>query len=273
MTFGAPLQRDEFAKYSALGNDYLVVDGDTFGPLDSARVQAICHRHHGVGSDGILVRTAGRDGSTVGLRIFNPDGSEAEKSGNGLRIFARFLYDFGYAPSPTMTVHTAGGVVTATLHIGDGHVTGITVEMGRASFEAVGETLDVDGEKLTATIVSVGNPHCVILVPTLDVATLHRLGPRIETHPRFPKRTNVQFAQVVNRNHLSILIWERGAGETMASGSSSCAAAAAAVRNGVLDRNATVSMPGGTLQISMDDTFAITMRGPATPVCRGRAFL
>ncbi|HET6343471.1 MAG TPA: diaminopimelate epimerase [Myxococcota bacterium] len=275
-----------FAKYEALGNDYLVVDGETFGvPLTTAFIERLCHRHYGVGSDGVLVRGAGPAPDLVGLRIFNPDGSEAEKSGNGLRIFARFLYDFGYVRASRMRIHTPGGEVEAALALRGDEVEAITVSMGRARFgsdavpmaglarEVQEEHLDVAGEEVRVNAVSMGNPHCVVFVPALDAATLRRLGPRLERHPRFPNRTNVQLVRVTARDRLDILIWERGAGETLASGSSSCAAAAVAYKRGLVDGKLQVHMPGGVLGIGLTPDFDVTMTGPATPVARGEVLL
>jgi diaminopimelate epimerase len=275
-----------FAKYEALGNDYLVVDGETFGvPLTPAFIERLCHRHYGLGSDGVLVRGAGAGPDAVDLRIFNPDGSEAEKSGNGLRIFARFLYDFGYVRAPRLRIRTPGGDVEAALTLQGGEVEGITVAMGRARFgaeavpvagsvqEVAEERLDVGGEAVHVNVVSMGNPHCVVFVPELDAAILRRLGPQLEWHPRFPNRTNVQLVQVTARDRLDILIWERGAGETLASGSSSCAAAAAAYKRGLVDGALQVHMPGGVLAIGLTPTFDVTMTGPATPVAHGQVLL
>lgn len=276
------LGRGEFAKYHALGNDYIVVDPRTLGMrLTPARVRAVCDRHTGVGSDGILALSPAR-GADFGLRIFNPDGSEAEKSGNGLRIFARFLYDFGYTRRHSFSIATAGGLVPAELAIVRGHVASVRVAMGKATFvsseipmrgrlrEVIGEPLRVgDGTRLV-TCVSVGNPHCVVFVPKLDVGELRRFGPLIERHRSFPNRINVQFARVRSRRRVDILIWERGAGETLASGSSSTAVVAAAFRHGLVDRNVVVTMPGGELSIEIDGGGVLHLRGDAEPVCRGR---
>ncbi|HSE94066.1 MAG TPA: diaminopimelate epimerase, partial [Methylomirabilota bacterium] len=252
-----------FAKGHGLGNDYLVMEQrDLPASLSARAIARICDRNRGVGSDGILllVPSARAD---FGLRIFNPDGSEAEKSGNGLRIFAKYLWDHGHAKQATFTVDTKGGVVECQLHVRDGHVNFVTVEMGRATFhaaevpmtgpagEAVGVALALrDGAALTVTAVSVGNPHCVVFVDRLDEGETRRLGPQLETHAAFPNRINVQFARVVARDALEILIWERGAGFTLASGSSSCGAAAAAVRTGRCDHGrVAVRMPGGELAV------------------------
>ena len=249
------LGRGEFAKYHALGNDYIVVDLKTLGEaLTAPRIRAICHRHLGVGSDGILALVPSRV-AAFGVRIFNPDGSEAEKSGNGVRIFARFLYEFGYTRSTKLAIETAGGVVNA-VSVGKGRMRTIRVDMGRATFdsaeipvrgprrEVVGEHLRIGGRSFRVTCLSVGNPHCVIFVPQLSVGDLRRFGPLIQRHRWFPRRTNVQFAWVRSRRLIDALIWERGAGETSASGSSSCAIAAAAVKQHLVDAQVRVRMPG-----------------------------
>jgi len=276
-----PLGRDEFAKYHALGNDYVVVDGDLVRPkLDAARVRALCNRHTGIGSDGILALHRPRK-SALALRIWNPDGSEAEKSGNGVRIFARFLWDFRYVRSKKLAIETPGGVVSAELSVSDGDVRTIRVDMGRASFqsrdlpmlgpprEVVDEPLRVGSLDLRVTCVSIGNPHCVRFVPNLHPEVLRNIGPQLETHPMFPQRTNVQLAHVRSRSSIAALIWERGAGETLASGSSSCAVAVAAHRLGLVDRKVDVLMPGGSLHIEIGSDWSLRMTGPATPVYRG----
>jgi diaminopimelate epimerase len=278
-----------FAKGHGLGNDYLVIEQAELpparpddAPLSEAAIVRICDRNWGVGSDGILllVPTTRAD---FGLRIFNPDGSEAEKSGNGLRIFAKYLWDHGRTRQPTFTVETRGGIVECECHVRDGSVNFVTVEMGRATFhapaipmsgparDAVGVPLSLpDGATLTVTAVSVGNPHCVVFRDRLDDAECRRLGPLIERHPAFPARTNVQFARVQGRAALDILIWERGAGYTLASGSSSCGAAAAAVRNGLCDPGpVTVRMPGGELRIHVRPDWSLRLEGPVEEVCTG----
>ena len=276
------LMLDEFVKSHGLGNDYIVLDQAHLSrPLTAEAVRTICDYHFGVGSDGILLVVPGTE-ADFGVRIFNPDGSEAEKSGNGIRILAKFLYDHGYAPRPELTISTLGGLVRARLDLDGDRVRMITAEMGRATFvsteipvagprrEVVRETLAVDDQRLTVTCVSVGNPHCVIFTDTLDVDEVKRLGPKIEHHPSFPNRINVQFAKLLGRDRVSILIWERGAGYTLASGTSSCAVAAACVKNGLTDRTVTIESPGGALAVSIADTWELTLTGPVSEICRGR---
>jgi len=276
------LMLDEFVKSHGLGNDYIVLDQAQLSrPLTPEAVRTICDYHFGVGSDGILLVVPATE-ADFGVRIFNPDGSEAEKSGNGIRILAKFLYDHGYASRPELTISTLGGHVRARLDLDGDRVRMITAEMGRATFvsteipvagprrEVVRETLAVDDQRLTVTCVSVGNPHCVIFTDTLDVDEVKRLGPKIERHPSFPNRINVQFAKLLGRDRVSILIWERGAGYTLASGTSSCAVAAACVKNGLTDRTVTIESPGGALAVSIADSWGLTLTGPVSEICRGR---
>ncbi|MDP9252121.1 MAG: diaminopimelate epimerase [Chloroflexota bacterium] len=257
-----------YVKSHGLGNDYIVIDPAKVPfAVTPAAVRLICDRHRGVGSDGILL-VADADGADFGVRIFNPDGSEAEKSGNGARIFAKFLRDHGYTDRDCFTLRTLGGRVTCALEHEDGRVAQITVDMGKARFDPL-DAIEVDGRRFEVTSVSMGNPHCVVIVPDLAEIDVHALGPRIEAHPAFPKRTNVQFAQVVSRDEVQILIWERGAGYTLASGSSSCAVVATCHRKGLTGRDVTVSMPGGQLRITIADDGEIRMRGPVDEICTG----
>lgn len=268
-------------KSHALGNDYMVLDPSALDfSLTPPAIRLLCDRHLGVGSDGILALVPS-DGAAFGLRIYNPDGSEAEKSGNGLRMFAKFLYDHGYTDQTSFTIETPGGTASIELHLAGRLIESLTVDVGRASFqsadipaggpprEVVDEIIEAGDQLIEITALSVGNPHCVVFVPDLDLVHLHQLGPLLETHPLFPRRTNVQFAQVLSRDHVKILIWERGVGETMASGTSACAVAAAAVREGATDRAITVSAPGGDLAIAVGEDWSIRMKGPATEVYAG----
>jgi diaminopimelate epimerase len=283
MPRGAAAAVIAFTKGHGLGNDYIVIDEkDLRAPLSPRAIERICDRNWGVGSDGILllVPTPRAD---FGLRIFNPDGSEAEKSGNGLRIFAKYLWDHGRTKKATFTVDTKGGIVECRCRLTDGRMGFVTVEMGRATFrapdipmngpdrEVVGVPLQLgDGTTLAVTAVSVGNPHCVSFVERLDEGECRRLGPLIERHPAFPNRTNVQFARIASRGAIEILIWERGAGFTLASGSSSCGAASAAVRNGLCDHGPVkVGMPGGELTIDVRPDWSLRLDGPVEEVYRG----
>jgi diaminopimelate epimerase len=257
-----------YVKSHGLANDYLVMDPkDLPFTLTPDAVRLICDRNRGVGSDGILVVSPGA-GADFGVRILNPDGSEAEKSGNGVRIFAKFLREHGYTTKDRFSLHTLGGRVTCALEHEEGRVAQITVDMGKARFDDL-ESIDVDGTRIAVTSVSVGNPHCVVIVPDLSQVDVRGLGPKIENHRAFPNRTNVQFAQIVSRHEVRIEIWERGAGYTLASGSSSCAVAAACHRLGLVDRDMTITMPGGQLHISISAEGEIRMRGPVEEICSG----
>ncbi len=268
-----------FRKYHALGNDYIVLTPDEFGQeLTTDIIRLICHRNYGIGSDGILYGPLDDPQSDFGLRIFNPDGSEAEKSGNGLRIFSRYLWDKGLIGDRPVKIYTAGGPVKVKMDQ-DGKI--ITVEMGQVSFdsrkipvtgparEVINETMEVKGQTLEYCAATIGNPHCVVLRSEASADEARKWGPLIETDPRFPNRTNVQFMQILDRSNISIEIWERGAGYTLASGSSSSAAAAVAHRLGLCDHEVTVHMPGGKIEIKIAPDFAVSMTGSVTRVATG----
>ncbi|MBN1760812.1 MAG: diaminopimelate epimerase [Chitinispirillaceae bacterium] len=268
----------QFHKYHGLGNDYIVIDPAEFSAMLTPEVvRRICDRNYGVGSDGILFGPLETGGRFV-LRIYNPDGSEAEKSGNGLRIFSRYLWDTGRVSDVPFAIDTTGGRVTARVHEGGKLV---TVEMGRVSFaatdipvegeegEVLGRTILVDGREYTYSAATVGNPHCVVTGEEVNADLAKTVGPIIEKDRRFPNRTNVQFLEVIDRENIRIEIWERGAGYTLASGSSSTAAAAVARRLGLCGNRVTVHMPGGTLALSFTDDFSAVMTGPVAAVCDG----
>jgi len=241
-------------------------------------IRRICHRNYGIGSDGILLGPFKEPQNELALKIFNPDGSRAEKSGNGLRIFTRYLWDKGLIGADRVTLHTDGGLVSAQVYE-DGKL--IAVDMGRVSFnsrvipvegplrDVIREKVEVNARVLEFCAATIGNPHCVILQPEISAAETRELGPLIENEPRFPNRTNVQFLKVLDRNNIQIEIWERGAGYTLASGSSSSAAAAVAYRLGLCDNLITVHMPGGELEIKIAEDFAVSMTGTVTRVAEG----
>ncbi|AFY44431.1 diaminopimelate epimerase [Nostoc sp. PCC 7107] len=269
----------KFYKYHALGNDYLVINPqDLSSPLTPEQIKIICHRNFGIGSDGILLGPLPSTKAQFGLRIFNPDGSEAEKSGNGLRIFSRYLWDEGLVNEVAFSIETPGGVVESLIK--DAEKT-VQVEMGKVSFwsndipvvgdrrEVIQEQISLDGEAFTFCAATIGNPHCVIPLTEVNSAIATKYGPILEIHPLFPNRTNVQFMQVLNRNTIKIEIWERGAGYTLASGSSSSAAAAVAHKLGLCDSTITVQMPGGKILIQINDDFNISMTGSVTKVAQG----
>ena len=266
------MEHNFFVKAHGLGNEYITLDQENISfELTKERIVRMCNIHFGIGSDGILLKVPGTK-ADFGLRILNPDGSEAEKSGNGLRIFAKYLYDWGFTDKEKFTIETPGGIVTAhIIEKRNGKAFRIKVDMGKAIFkseqvpvnypkeECFGEVLRIEDKEFMVHCISVGNPHCVILKEELDEAETRHYGPIIENHPMFPNRINVQFVKVLSRNEVEILIWERGAGYTLASGSSSSAVATAMYRKGLTDGQVTVKMPGGELKLEIVPDFEIRM--------------
>jgi diaminopimelate epimerase len=262
-----------FSKYHGLGNDYLIYEPDTDPwPLTAKHVERICHRHYGFGADGILVgKKSDNPKAPFALTIYNPDGSTAEKSGNGLRIFARYLYDSEIVGEEPFFISTQGGIVECQIL---DHGNQVRVGMGKINFsssaipasgperEILGEPIEINGTWYSIYAVSIGNPHCVLPVEQLSRELACEIGPMLETHPLFPQRTNVQLLKILDKKNLQIEIWERGAGYTLASGSSSCAAAAIARKMGIIKDAVTVHMPGGTLEIAFDDNHHVTLVGP-----------
>ncbi len=267
----------KYTKYHALGNDYLVLDPKDGTLPEQEEIVRICHRNFGLGSDGILYGPLKTEKADYALRIINPDGSEAEKSGNGLRIFARYLHDAGTVKNDAFTVDTLGGLVTC--QVGQ-CADSITVDMGRVEFcaegtkagikdlknQSIGQELSFNGKTQTVYIADIGNPHCVVVQDEISAKQAKEDGAAIESHANFPNRTNVQFLKIIDRNNIRIEIWERGAGYTLASGSSSSAAAAVAYRIGLCDCDITVHMPGGQIKIQIGDNYAVRMTGPTTRV-------
>ena len=269
-----------FRKYHGLGNDYLVIDPNVQDVgLTPEVICLICDRNFGIGSDGILCGPVDtKDGPKV--RIFNPDGSEAEKSGNGLRIFAKYLFESGYVAEREFTIVTSGGIVR--VRIEDAHANLVRIEMGGITFlstkipvrgaerQVIDEELEIDGATYKVTCLSIGNPHCVIPMENVSEDKARQLGPHVENHEMFPNRINMQLLRVIDRANIEIRIWERGAGYTLASGSSSCAAAGAAHRLGLVDDKVTVKMPGGSLLVEIGADGQILMTGPVEGVFEGR---
>lgn len=268
-----------FTKYHALGNDYIVIRPTEFKEeFNGDMIRLICDRHYGIGADGILIGPLESQQYDFGLNIFNPDGSEAEKSGNGIRIFARYLLDESLTDKLSFTVETPGGVVCCELSPDSRTV---KVEMGKVSFdstlipvkgpprEVLNEVIEIDGHRLKFSAATVGNPHCIIFSKNPSPEETRLFGPKIENDSRFPNRTNVQFMKILDRSNIRIEIWERGAGYTLASGSSSTAAAAVALRLGLCDKEVTVHMPGGQIDIQIDDDFSATILGPVSKICEG----
>lgn len=268
------MESNSFIKSHGLGNEYIILDSDNIDfLLTKNAIRRLCNVHFGIGSDGILFKVNSSK-ADFGLRIFNPDGSEAEKSGNGLRIFCKFLYDYRFTKSKEFSVETPGGVVRATvIEVENNKASMISVDMGTAVFgsrnipvnsdnpEFIGEKIVAGDKEFEVNCVSVGNPHCVVIKDELDVAEIKKYGPLLENHPLFPNRINVQFAKVINNKEVQVLIWERGAGYTLASGSSSCAVACALLKRGLIGNNPKIIMKGGILKIEIDEKWQIKMTG------------
>jgi diaminopimelate epimerase len=268
-----------FSKYHALGNDYIVINPkDLPAPPTTEQVKTICHRNFGVGSDGILLGPLPSTMAKCALKIYNPDGSIAEKSGNGLRIFSRYLWDIKFVGNDEFAIQTDGGLVRSTVFDGGAMV---RVEMGKISFdsekipvtgakrEVINEKITVGGREFTYCAATIGNPHCVLPLSEISSEMAHKYGPGLETHFNFPKKINVQFLKVLDRANIQIEIWERGAGYTLASGSSSSAAASVAHKLGLVDKNISVHCPGGIIKIEIREGFDILMTGSVTKVSEG----
>ena len=268
------LSQVNLIKYQALGNDYLVLDLP--GPLDElvALLPALCDRARGLGSDGLLAF----DPALMSVRIFNPDGSEAQKSGNGLRITAAHAV-LEHGAGNAFELRTADRANAVKVLARNGGEVVSEVDIGRPSFRAAdlparfeGEPdrihLDTPAGRIEAMLVSVGNPHCVVFGEPVTRERCLELGPYVEHHEAFPERTNMQLFEVVDRSHVRVEIWERGAGYTLASGTSASAVAAASMRAGLVDEHVTVQMPGGDLNVRSDAAGHLVQSGPARRVYR-----
>jgi diaminopimelate epimerase len=269
----------KFVKYTALGNDYIVIDPQTTKiNLNTENIKRICNRNFGIGSDGILYGPQFVIGR-IFLKIYNPDGSEAEKSGNGIRIFSKYLREKGYINDTCFNIQTKGGMVEANVLSIDNRK--IKVNMGSVSFnsedipvrsfckEVIRETIEIEGVRMNITCLTIGNPHCVVEMNDVSREIAEKYGPLIENHQIFPNRTNVQFMRIIDNDNIKIEIWERGAGYTLASGSSSCAAASAAYKLGLTGRNINVHMPGGQIKIEICDNNQVWMTGIVDSIYEG----
>ncbi len=269
----------DFYKYHALGNDYIIMDPQkTYIQLTPERISMICHRHYGIGADGILFGPLFEDDKT-GFRIFNPDGSEAEISGNGIRIFSRYLVNSNYVIESEFVLSTKSGDFGIEILRKDGSL--VKVDMGLVTFksdqipvdgesrEVINEEIAVNGETYAATCCAIGNPHCVIPADDISPDMARRIGPGVENHPLFPNRINVELMKVIDRSRIEIEIWERGAGYTLASGSCACAAASAAYRNGLVDERIDVKMQGGILEIIINENGRVHLIGAVSSVAEG----
>ncbi len=274
-----------FTKMHGLGNDYVYLDGhsEDLTQYDLTELaKLVSDRHFGVGSDGLILVLPSEQ-ADFRMRIFNPDGSEAEMCGNGIRAFAKYVYEHGLTHKADLIVHTGAGLIHPVLTVEAGRVVSVRVDMGEprlarseipmagepADQAVVNEALQVAGETIHVTCVSMGNPHCVIFVEDVAEAPVAELGPQVENHAAFPARTNVEFVQVVDRDYVKMRVWERGAGETLACGTGASATLVACVLNDLTDRSAQVQLVGGSLEIEWAENDHVYMTGPAAEVFTG----
>ena len=273
----------KFTKWQGCGNDFVLIDCRENELADyGAFAKKVCDRHYGVGGDGVLV-VLNSDKADFRMRIFNTDGSEAEMCGNGIRCFARYLYDNKITAKKKFTVETGAGILVPEIVEKDGEVTGVCVDMGEPVLEAdkipmagygssrvVNEPVEVAGRNWHITGVSMGNPHCVVFVDDIKKTPIEDVGPIFETQPRYPKKTNTEFVQVLDRSHMRMRVWERGAAITLACGTGACATLTAAVLNDKTDRKAEITLDGGKLDIEWSEKDNhLYMTGPAVQVFAG----
>ncbi|MBO7745012.1 diaminopimelate epimerase [Paenibacillus sp. MWE-103] len=272
-----------FTKMHGLGNDFIVVAGESKLPDDAAQLaERLCNRFFGIGADG-LVYILPSEQADFHMRIINSDGSEAEQCGNAIRCVAKYVFDNGLTDKETLTIETLGaGVQEVQLTVDNGKASRVRVNMGQPILEGlkvpttidanpvIGQAIEVDGREFKFTAVSMGNPHCVIYVDDAVNFDLATWGPKLEVHPMFPRKINVEFVTVRAKDRTDMRVWERGAGPTLACGTGACATVVASVLNGLTDRTATVSLKGGDLLIEWDEaTNYVFMTGPAEEVYRG----
>lgn len=276
----------DFVKMHGLGNDFILIDclnkslGDS--SFLSYLAKKLCNRNFGIGADGLILILPSSK-ANLRMRIFNFDGSEAQMCGNGIRCFAKYAYENKLVSKIKFTVETLAGIIIPELVFKDKEISGIIVNMGTPKLRrreipmngedsptVVDETLKINPEQtFKITCVSMGNPHCITFVNDVQSISVDKIGTKIENHPLFPEKTNVEFIQVLNRKEINFRVWERGAGETLACGTGACAALVAAVLNKKTDRKATIHLPGGDLDIRWADDGNIYMTGPAELVFKG----
>lgn len=272
----------KFTKMQGLGNDFILVNGLTEAmPEDLGQTaRFLCDRHFGIGADG-LVFILPSESADIRMRIINSDGSEAEMCGNVIRCFARLVYDLGIVKKHAIKVETLAGVMIPELIFEGDRVVSVRVDMGEPKLErnlipmegpsgkVIDEPIQVGENTYNVTCVSMGNPHCITFVPDISSIPITEVGPSLERHPSFPRKTNVEFIQILNRNEVNMRVWERGAGETLACGTGACATAVACVLNNLTDRNITVHLPGGDLVIEWAENNHVYMTGPGEYVYTG----
>jgi diaminopimelate epimerase len=261
----------KFTKMHGLGNDYVVLDGIRQKiHLTPTLIRKLCDRHFGIGTDGVILilpihKSAGAD---FRMQIFNADGSEAEMCGNGIRCLAKFVYDHGLTRKKVLNIQTLSGMKLLRLSVTKSKVKTVCVEMGQP-IEVGNEGLDVTDEEFAATLVNIGNPHCVIFTRKIDKLPIERYGSQVECHSKFPNRTNVEFVEIIDKSNIKQRTWERGVGETLACGTGAAAAVVAGVHNKLLNRKVTVHLKGGNLQVDYTLIGNIYITGPAEEVFSG----
>ncbi|MFZ3170663.1 MAG: diaminopimelate epimerase [Carboxydocellales bacterium] len=277
-----------FTKVHGLGNDFVMVNclEEKNLPAYPELAKAVCDRNFGVGADGlVLILPAEMPGADIKMRIFNSDGSEPEMCGNAIRCFGKYVYTQGIVPKTTINVETLGGLRIPQLLMENGVVTGVRVDMGEPQLEralipmtgpegrVVNQPIKVEDREYKVTCVSMGNPHCITFVDQINDLEVREWGPKLETHPLFPRKTNVEFVQVISPSEVNMRVWERGAGVTLACGTGACGTVVAAVLNNKTNRQVTVHLAGGDLLIEWAEDNHVYMTGPATEVFSGEYFL
>ena len=276
----------EFTKMTGLGNDYIYINcmnGTSIKNIPEV-AKKLSDRHFGIGADGlILIENPTINNADYKMRIFNSDGSEAEMCGNGIRCVAKFIHDKKINGNDKLSIETLSGIKKVKIiEDNNNECNDVIVDMGEPVFqdknipynvyEPFNKDLDLDvnGEKMRFTVVSMGNPHAITFVENLDDMQIDKYGPKIENNPIFPNRTNVEFVEIIDKNNIKVRVWERGVGETYACGTGACAAMVASGLNGYTDENVTVNLPGGKLKIEWGKDNHIYMEGPATTVYEGK---
>jgi diaminopimelate epimerase len=265
----------QFIKMQGAGNDFVIVDllkndDHALASEELKKLAAkICDRHFGIGADGLILVLPSKK-ADYRMRIFNPDSSEPEMCGNGIRCFSRYIFEQIDQKKEVFSVETVAGIMVPTLVTQSGIVTGVEVDMGVPVVETLNEGLTIEGDKMAINKISMGNPHCVIFVDDIETVDFTRLGPIIENLPLFPNKTNVEFAQVINEREISVKVWERGAGYTLACGTGACATAVAAISNGLAGSPVMIHLPGGDINIEWSgQKESVIMTGPAETVFKG----
>jgi len=273
-----------FAKYEGIGNDFIIINNmDNSIYLTQEQIARLCNRNFGIGSDGLMFarRSDAAHLADFLMDFYNSDGTIAEMCGNGIRCYAKYLFDEGITDKRTIAIETRAGIKSIELVFNNGKVTGASVDMGEPVLESrkvpvsansetfIDRPLSVEGVEFHATCVSMGNPHCVTFVDDVNTAPVDTLGPKVETSEHFPNKTNVEFVHVVGRDEIDARVWERGGGETLACGTGACATLIACALNDKTGRSATVHLPGGDLGVTWKEDNHIILEGPATRVFTG----